>query len=134
MLESVRRYRLKMPRIGSRKLYEMVKKELGSHPLFPGRDRFLDCLYENHLMLKIKRRKRYKTTDSNHPYKRYPNLIKERVFTAANQAWASDITYIETKQGVCYLSVITDLYSHKIVGWCLGNSLQAIHCHKLYLM
>ena len=36
MLESVRRYRLKMPRIGSRKLYEMVKKELGSHPLFPG--------------------------------------------------------------------------------------------------
>ena len=130
MLESVRRYRLKMPRIGSRKLYEMVKKELGSHPLFPGRDRFLDCLYENHLMLKIKRRKRYKTTDSNHPYKRYPNLIKERVFTAANQAWASDITYIETKQGVCYLSVITDLYSHKIVGWCLGNSLQAIHCHK----
>ena len=119
-----------MPRIGSRKLYELVKQKVGPIAGFPGRDKFIDLLADNGLMLKIRRRKHYKTTDSNHPYRRYPNLIKDRQFVEANQAWASDITYVETQAGVCYLSLITDLYSRKIVGWELGDSLQAIHCLK----
>ena len=55
-------------------------------------------------------------------------MIRERVFDAPNQAWASDITYVETAEGVCYLSLITDLYSRKIVGWALGPTLQAVYC------
>ncbi|WP_367396981.1 DDE-type integrase/transposase/recombinase [Segatella copri] len=65
----------------------------------------------------IKRRRRYKTTDSDHNYRKYPNLIKGVVPTHPNQIWVSDITYVESNEGVCYLSLITDLYSHKIVGW-----------------
>lgn len=106
-----------MPRIGSRKLYVLIQREFGSQPKFPGRDKFLDLLSEQGLLLRIKRRRHYKTTDSNHPFKRYPNLIRDRVFSAPNQAWASDITYVETTDGVCYLSLITDLYSREIVGW-----------------
>lgn len=85
-----------MPRIGSRKLYILVKREFGSQQGFPGRDKFLDLLSDQGLLLRIKRRKHYKTTDSNHPFKRYPNLIRDKVFRAPNQAWASDITYVET--------------------------------------
>ena len=64
-----------MPRIGSRKLYVLIQREFGSQPKFPGRDKFLDLLSEQGLLLRIKRRRHYKTTDSNHPFKRYPNLI-----------------------------------------------------------
>lgn len=65
-----------MPRIGSRKLYVLIQREFGSQPKFPGRDKFLDLLSEQGLLLRIKRRRHYKTTDSNHPFKRYPNLIR----------------------------------------------------------
>ena len=79
------------------------------------------------LMVRIKRRRRYKTTDSDHNYRKYPNLIKGVVPTHPNQIWASDITYVETNEGVCYLSLITDLYSHKIVGWAVGPTLETVY-------
>ena len=75
----------------------------------------------------MKRRKRYKTTDSEHSYRKYPNLIKGLVPDRPNQIWASDITYVETNEGVCYLSLITDLYSHKIVGWAVGPTLETTY-------
>ena len=68
-----------------------------------------------------------KTTDSDHNYRKYPNLIKGVVPTHPNQIWASDITYVETNEGVCYLSLITDLYSHKIVGWAVGPTLETVY-------
>ena len=123
-----------MPRIGSRKLYVLIKRDFGCQRGFPGRDKFLDLLSEYGLLLRIKRRKHYKTTDSNHPFKRYPNLIRDKSFSAPNQAWASDITYVETDSGVCYLSLITDLYSRKIVGWALGETLQTVHCQAALQM
>ena len=123
-----------MPRIGSRKLYVLIKHDFGCQRGFPGRDKFLDLLSEYGLLLRIKRRKHYKTTDSNHPFKRYPNLIRDKSFSAPNQAWASDITYVETDSGVCYLSLITDLYSRKIVGWALGETLQTVHCQAALQM
>ena len=123
-----------MPRVGSRKLYSLIQKDLAGTPYLPGRDRLIDLLSDNGLLLKIRRRKRYKTTNSNHPYHRYPNLIKGMVFDSPNQAWASDITYVETNEGVCYLSLITDLYSHKIVGWALGDTLEAVYCRKALQM
>ena len=130
ILQSVRQHREMMPRIGSRKLYVLAQHELGSLVGFPERDRFIDLLASNDLLLKLRRRKRYKTTDSNHPYRRYPNLIKDLEFYGPNEAWAGDITYVETQEGVCYLSLITDLYSRKIIGWALGDTLQASHCFR----
>ena len=93
----------------------------------PGRDAFIEILRKNGLMVHIRRRRRYKTTDSNHHYRKYPNLIKDVVPYRPNQIWVSDITYIETGEGVCYLSLITDAYSHKIVGWSLGPTLETIY-------
>lgn len=93
----------------------------------PGRDAFIEILRKNGLMVHIRRRRRYKTTDSNHHYRKYPNLIKDVAPQRPDEIWVSDITYIETEEGVCYLSLITDAYSHKIVGWALGPTLETIY-------
>ena len=90
----------------------------------PGRDAFIELLRRNGLMVQIKRRKRYKTTDSGHNYRKYPNLIRDVIPMRPNEIWVSDITYIETEDGVCYLSLITDAYSRKIVGWAVGPTLE----------
>lgn len=90
----------------------------------PGRDAFVELLRKHGLMVKMRRRKHYKTTDSNHNYRKYPNLIKDIIPYGPNQIWVSDITYVETEEGVCYLSLITDAYSHKIVGWDVGPTLE----------
>ena len=87
-----------------------------------GRDAFYTILRQSNLMLRIKRR-RCRTTDSGHRYPLYPNLIRGCKPTAINQLWVSDITYIWTKEGFCYLSLITDAYSHKIIGHILAPSL-----------
>ena len=93
----------------------------------PGRDAFIEILRKNGLMVKIRRRRRYKTTDSNHNLRKYPNLIKDVIPCRPNEIWVSDITYVETDEGVSYLSLITDAYSHKIVGWAIGPTLETIY-------
>jgi len=69
-----------------------------------------------------------KTTDSHHWYRKYPNLIAELALTSAEQLWVSDITYIRTLEGFNYLSLITDGYSRKIVGYALHQTLEAVGC------
>lgn len=93
----------------------------------PGRDAFIEILRKHGLMVHLRRRKRHKTTDSNHHYRKYPNLIKEIIPMRPNEIWVADITYVETEEGVCCLSLITDAYSHKIVGWALGPTLETIY-------
>ena len=93
----------------------------------PGRDAFIEILRKHGLMVHLRRRKRYKTTDSKHHYRKYPNLIKEIIPMRPNEIWVADITYVETEEGVCCLSLITDAYSHKIVGWALGPTLETIY-------
>ena len=78
-------------------------------------------------MVRLKRRRRYKTTDSRHHYRKYPNLIADVVPSRPNEIWVSDITYVETDEGVCYLSLITDTYSHKLVGWAVGPTLETVY-------
>lgn len=78
-------------------------------------------------MVRLKRRRRYKTTDSRHHYRKYANLIADVVPSRPNEIWVSDITYVETDEGVCYLSLITDTYSHKIVGWAVGPTLETVY-------
>ena len=76
-----------------------------------------------------KRRSRKPVTTQTCPWKkRYPNLAKEFEPCAPNQLWVSDITYIRLTAGFVYLSLITDAYSRKIVGWHVSSSLSAKGC------
>lgn len=124
IVEKTREYRRDNPGIGCAKLYLIVKKLFEGTGCMPGRDVFIEILRKNGLMVRLKRRRRYRTTDSNHNYRKYPNLILDLVPSRPNEIWVSDITYVETEEGVCYLSLITDAYSHKIVGWSVGSTLE----------
>ncbi len=128
IVETAKRYREQNPGLGCVKLYLIICRKYGTVGSLPGRDAFIHLLRINGLMVRFKRRRHYRTTDSDHPYRKYPNLIEGLMVTHSNQVWASDITYVETDEGVCYLSLITDLFSHKIVGWALGETLEAAHC------
>jgi transposase InsO family protein len=92
-----------------------------------GRDQLFDLLRFHGLLMR-RRRRSVKTTNSHHWMKKYPNLTEELIPTAAEQLWVSDITYIRTKQGFSYLSLITDAYSRKIMGYSLYETLEAVGC------
>jgi len=125
LLQLVEKEKQIMPRLGGRKLLLRVQPRLPEE-LKLGRDRFFDFLRENGLLVR-KKRNRVRTTYSNHWLRKYPNLIKGYVPERAHQLWVSDITYIETAEGFGYLSLITDGYSRKIIGWELGDSPEAKH-------
>ena len=104
----------------------MLSQSLQRHKIRLGRDRFFNLLAENGMLVRKRKRKKVQTTDSNHPFKKYPNLIKDLNIDQANQVWVSDITYLPlVGSRFCYLSLITDAYSRKIVGYCLYPSLAA---------
>ena len=111
------------PGIGGIKLWLMLSTMFSSGWM-PGRDAFMNLLRRNRLMQRP--RKTRSTTNSNHRYHKWKNLIKDFVPTHANQLWVSDITYIDLECGCCYLHLVTDAYSKKIVGWCLSASLGAV--------
>ena len=123
VIEAVKEIREEDPGIGGYKLWLMLISLFG-RGFVPGRDGFFVILRRKGLMLP-KPKPRH-TTNSNHRYHKYKNLIKGIVLTAANQLWEADITYIALAGGdVCYLHLITDAYSHKIVGWALARTLKA---------
>ena len=134
IVEKAKEYRAKNPGLGCTKLYLIIKELFEKTNCMPGRDAFIDLLRRNGLMVQLKRRRHYRTTDSNHHYHKYNNLIKGIVPLRPNEIWVSDITYIETDEGVCYLSLITDAYSHKIVGWAVGPTLETIYPLKALQM
>jgi len=118
VLLNVRQIRKRQPRVGGKKLHRMLQAQ----DIDLGRDKLFDILRENRLL--VKPRKRYtKTTYSHHRFRKYKNLIREVDLTRPNQIYVSDITYIDTLEGFCYLALITDKFSKKIVGWDLSNSL-----------
>lgn len=123
MLDTVREIRGEDPGIGGYKLWIMLTALFGER-FMPGGDSFYTLLRRHRLMLPP--RKARGTTNSNHRYHKWKNLIKGFVPTSPNQLWVSDITYIPLAGGdVCYLHLVTDAYSHKIVGWVLADSLRA---------
>lgn len=118
IIDRVQKIRLRQPKVGARKL----QKHLDSQGIKIGRDRLFNLLREHKLL--VKRRKNFKrTTYSQHSLKTYPNLIKGFLPKAPNEAYVSDITYIRTQEGYCYLFLITDIYSRKIVGYALSRNL-----------
>lgn len=132
LLQLVEKERKIMPRIGGRKLLYRIQPCLPEE-LYLGRDSFFEFLRERGLLIR-KRYHRARTTYSNHWLHKYPNLIKDYIPEKAHQLWVSDITYIETKEGFGYLSLITDAYSRKIIGWALGATLEARHTVKALQM
>lgn len=124
ILETIITYREEAPRLGAFKLYIILLGILGRENMM-GRDAFFNFMSAKRLMLKPSKGRR--TTNSNHRFHKYTNLTKGFVPTSINQLWVSDITYIETADGICYLHLITDAYSHKIIGWVLAPTLQAIY-------
>ena len=119
-------HRAPQPRIGTDKLHEMLKPFLQAHDIKMGRDLLLDLLRENHLLLKRRIGRQPVTTDSKHWMNKYDNLIKDIVLSRADELWVSDITYIRVDNSrFCFLSLVTDAYSRKIVGYCLHPDLTA---------
>ena len=127
IISLVHRERQIHPRLGARKVLSLIGGELKSQSAFIGRDRFFDLLKENSLLLERKKSKP-KTTNSRHTLPVFHNEIKGREITSPNQVWCSDLTYIGTMEGFMYASLITDMYSRKIVGAYIGDSLETYGC------
>lgn len=127
ILQLVKKIREDHPRIGGRKLYSMLEKEFVERGIKMGRDGFFELLAANRLLIRRRRRK-VRTTFSGHPFRKYPNLIKDLVVEKPNQVWVSDITYWFTQYGCLYISFVTDAYSKRIMGYCVAPTLGAIHC------
>ena len=129
-VEYIRRVRRKDRGIGGSKLWRMYRKEFGSEHSV-GYNRFYDIIDRYGLKVR-KRRCRTRSTDSGHGLPLYPNLVKELIPVRPNQLWVSDITYMPVcldaesgEYGFCYLSLVTDYYTKEIVGWCVGETLEA---------
>lgn len=122
LIEKILELRAQMPMIGGRKLYYLLKQEIASLSKPLGRDKFFKLLKENRLLIK-QNRYRPKTTNSRHRFRKYNNLIKHIEIKKINQVHVSDITYLRTAERFCYLFLITDLYSRRIIGEELSESL-----------
>jgi transposase InsO family protein len=127
VLQLVREIRQSLPRVGTRKLHYMINQKLSEHKLDVGRDYLYDLLARYKMLIRIRRRNAV-TTDSRHWMRKYSNLILELEIIRPEQLWVSDITYIRLTNGFAYLSLITDAYSHKIVGYALRKDLAAEGC------
>ena len=124
VLKQAKVLRQEHKRMGGEKLLLLLRPTLEEHDIKCGRDKFLNLLSEHGLLVR-RRRSKPRTTDSNHFYRKYTNLIKDIELSSSGRLWVSDITYIRTLKGFVYLSLITDAYSKKIVGWCLWPSLSS---------
>ena len=112
--------RKSMPRIGTKKLYHILLDKLSV--LAIGRDKFFAILRANHLLIQPKRRY-HVTTNSHHRFKKHENLILSINIERPEQVWVSDITYIGKRDNPCYLSLVTDAYSKKIMGYFVADNL-----------
>lgn len=125
--ELVRAERALQPRLGGKKLYYLLKSKLNDAGVRIGRDRFFEVLREKGLLLEPLP-KAPRTTNSRHSLPVYTNRLAGMELTEPNQAWVSDITYIRTEEGFLYLSLITDEWSRKIVGYHAGDTLETEGC------
>lgn len=123
----VEKERQEQPRVGTRKLHEALLPAFQQASIKLGRDGLFRILRE-HQMLVGRKKTTFKTTNSYHHFHKYTNLIKDMEVTAPNQVWVSDITYIRTVKGFCYLALITDKYSRKIVGYDISDTLELSGC------
>ena len=119
----VEKQRKLLPRLGTRKLYYLIGEELERLSIKFGRDKLFALLNEYDLLIKPKRRYT-QTTMSRHYLRKWPNIAKGLEVREPDQLWVSDITYIKTEEGNCYLNMVTDAYSRKIVGYAIDATME----------
>lgn len=127
ILQEVINTRKQLPSLGTRKLHHVLQPRLALHKINIGRDYLFDLLGEHNLLIRRRKRKII-TTDSRHWMHKYSNLIKPVTVTRPEQIWVSDITYIKMINQWGYLSLITDAYSRKIMGYSFRSDLAAEGC------
>jgi transposase InsO family protein len=135
LIKEVLRIRKTHKKMGCRKLLVKLEAFMFDHQIKMGRDALFDLLAANQLLIR-RRNRRVSTTYSSHWLRKYPNLIREFVADGINQLWVSDITYWRFKDKFLYISFVTDVFSHKIVGYYLSESLEAessIHALQMAL-
>lgn len=118
----VREVRMRLPELGTRKLYSLLQTEFNE--LRVGRDRLFSIMKANHMLVKPKRQYHI-TTNSFHRFRKHKNLTENLELIRPEQLWVADITYIGTRKSPMYLSLVTDAYSKVIVGFDVSRSLHA---------
>jgi putative transposase len=113
------------PRLGTRKLHWLLKGTLGQAGIRVGRDRMFEILRTKGLLVSRRRAWQPRTTQSRHSLPVFSNLVKNLAVQAPNQIWVSDLTYVRTREGFLYVSLITDRMSRKIVGCHAADTLEA---------
>jgi transposase InsO family protein len=118
--DAIQRLALRDRHCGYRRIGEWLRREgwVVNHK------RVLRLMREDNL-LSIRRRRFVVTTDSAHRWRVYPNLARRMVLSAINQLWVSDITYVRLQREFVYLAVILDVYSRRVVGWCISRQLDS---------
>ena len=134
IIQEVARIRVIMPQVGTRKLFFLMNDFFDKHRFKIGRDAFFDILREYQLLVRKRKLRKPKITNSLHYLRKYPNLIIELVVDRPNLLWVSDITYIDVGNGFSYLFLITDAYSRKIIGYTIEESLATIGASKALKM
>ena len=120
----VQSIRMEMPRIGTRKLYYLLRESLKQRGIKMGRDALFAFLKSEHLLIRPK--KSYtKTTNSKHWLRKHPNLMKQMKVERPEQVFVSDITYIKSRERTHYLSLVTDAFTRKIMGYKLSDDMSA---------
>lgn len=122
VLELVQTVRLRLPKLGTRKLYHVLKQPLSAMKI--GRDKLFAILRANRLLIQPKR-SYHKTTDSFHRFRKHKNTYRDLELQRAEQAFVADITYVGTRHKPLYLALVTDAYSKRIMGYDLSTSLAA---------
>ena len=122
--EKVLSIRHVLPQLGTRKLYELLGDDFKRQGIRMGRDKLFTVLRESSLLV-IRKRKYIRTTDSRLWMRQHPDLAKGVELLRPEQLWVADITYLSTQQGYCYLHLITDAYSKKLMGYKLSDHLGA---------
>lgn len=122
-----------MPRLGTRKLYHQIRESLALNSIKLGRDKLFALLREQQMLI-VPKRRYVQTTMSKHWLRKYPNIIRNIWVDRPEQIWVSDITYIKTDEGNCYLNMVTDAFSRKIMGYTVADNMDAASMKKAFEM
>jgi len=131
LLSSIKAVQTRFPTYGTRRVTAELKR--APEPIHVNRKR-VQRLMRQHELLQPVRKRKVRTTNSEHGYPRYPNLVKDRVATHPDEIWVSDITYIRLGSGFVYLAAIMDMFTRNIRGWQLSRSIdQTLTLDALYM-
>ena len=122
VLEWVRSERAKNPRMGTRKLYHKLQPRLQAAGIKMGRDGLFELLRHHGLLVPPRRSRSPRTSDGAATW--WKNLLRKTPIDGPNQGWVADISYLYTIDGFCYMALISDVYSRKIIGWDVSESLE----------